>query len=271
MGSPAMIFQNGHLPSGGCYLFSYPRSGSNWLFSALTYLLGAVKAEARIGPEIYPVTYGETGPETFWIQAATEWSGDRPLLIKSHETAEIFRSLYPAGKAMYLLRDGRDALLSYYFYQQAFMVNPGNKTVFPTGRRQQDLGAVSGNEVRFDADSYAAFLRTHGRDWVRHVQGWPAVPGVLLVRYESLQQSFESELARIVEYLALPAVRTVAEVREEYVEHTRGLLTGDNRAFHRKGVVGDWKNHLDERIRQALKDELGETLVQLGYESSEDW
>ncbi len=266
-----MIFQNHHLPPGGCYLFSYPRSGSNWLFSALTYLFDAVKAEARIGPEIYPVTYGEIGPETFWIQAAAGWSWDRPLLIKSHETVEIFQSLYPAGKAIYLLRDGRDALLSYYFYQQAFMVNPGNKTVFPTGRRQQDLGAVSDNEVRFDADRYVAFLQTHARDWVRHAQTWPSVPGVLLVRYEALQQNFEPELTRIVDYLALPAVHPVPEVREEYVEHARGLLTGDNRAFHRKGIVGDWKNHLDERICQALKEELSETLVQLGYESGEDW
>ena len=89
----------------------------------------------------------------------------------------------------------------------------------------------------------------------------------LAVRYEVLKSDFEGELARIADYLALPTVRTVAEVREEYVEHTRGLLQGDNRSFHRKGIVGDWQNYADERIRRTLEAEIGETLAAFGYGS----
>lgn len=266
-----MFFQDHRLPDTGFYMFSYPRSGSNWLFSALIYLFGGIKAEARIPAELYLHTYGEVGPESFWIQAAEEWRRDRPLVIKSHESIETVGALYPEGKKIYLLRDGRDVLISYYFYQQAFITNPQNKTVFATGRQKQDLGAVSGNAVAFEPEKYAEFLKTHASEWVRHVRTWPLVPGILTVRYETLKQDFEHELTRIASYLALPPVHSLSEVREEYVEHSRSLLTGDNRAFHRKGIVGDWKNYCDESIRGVLKAELGETLVLLGYESGLDW
>ena len=175
------------------------------------------------------------------------------------------RRLYPPGKKIYLLRDGRDALISYYFYHQAFMETPTNKTAARVGRWQQDRTAVSGNDVRFDPSDYAVFLQKHARDWAQHTREWLAQPDVLPVRYEALKGDFGAELRRIVDYLALPAVRTVSEVCEEYVEHTRGLLRGDNRSFHRKGIVGDWQNHADERICGVLESEIGETLAALGY------
>ena len=266
-----MSFEGARLPPASFYLFSYPRSGSNWLLSALTYLLGGIKAEARIPPELYPHTHGEIGPESFWIQAAEAQQEGRPLVIKSHESAEMVRALYPEGKKIYLLRDGRDVLISYYFYHQAFIANPRNKTVFPTGRRKQDLGAVSGNAVTFEPEKYAEFLQAHASEWARHVRDWLLVPGILTVRFETLKQDFERELSRIAGYLALPPTHGVREVWEEYVEHSRSLLTGDNRAFHRKGIVGDWRNYCDESIREILKAELGETLILLGYESGLDW
>lgn len=266
-----MIFHDGRLVPQGCYLFSYPRSGSNWLFSALAYLVGGVKAEARMGGDMYAHRYGEVGPDSFWVQAAREWPGDCPLLIKSHDRVETVRALYPEGKKISLLRDGRDALLSYYFFHQAFVANPTNKTVTPAGRRQQDLAALSGNDVRFDAADYAAFLRVHGPQWAEYTRGWAGATDALTVRYETLQADFEGELTRIVDTLDLPTVCTVREVREEYVEHARTLLQGDNRSFHRKGIVGDWKNYYDPSVRAVLHETIGDTLREVGYETGSDW
>lgn len=263
-----MISQDRPLPATASYLFSYPRSGSNWLFSALTYLLGGIKAEARMGADMYPYTYGKVGPDSFWIQAEHEWRVDCPLLVKSHDHVETVRALYPDGKKIHLLRDGRDALLSYYFFRQAFVSNPCNKTVYAVGRRGQDLAAVSGNHVGFDPEDYVAFLRLHAPDWARHARGWLAAPDVLTIRYEALQVDFERELTRISDELDLPTVCTVREVREEYVEHTRTLLQGDNHAFHRKGIVGDWKNYCNETIQGVLEAEIGETLRAAGYDTA---
>ncbi len=104
-----------------------------------------------------------------------------------------------------------------------------------------------------------------------HVQSWLPAPGVLVLRYEALQADFEGALRRLVDFLSLPTLRSLAEVQEEYVDQTRNLLTGDNRAFHRKGIVGDWKNYCDDEVREVLKNELGETLIELGYEQGLDW
>lgn len=270
-GSAKAIWSDGHLTPSGFYLFSYPRSGSNWLFNALAYLLGAIKAEARMGAELYPHAYGEAGPSTFWIQAAAEWRGDCPILIKSHDSLETADAIYPAGKKMYLLRDGRDALLSYYFFQRAFVMNPTNKTVFPVGSEGQDLSAVSGNDVRFHPAEYAGFLRSHAPAWAKHARTWTVAPGVLQLRYETLLGDFEGELARIAAFVDLPHVRSVREVRQEYVENARKLFTGDNHCVHRKGAAGDWRNYAGDGIHAILKEELGDALIALGYEADMEW
>ena len=265
------IFGGEQVPPAAFYLFSYPRSGSNWLFSSLAYLFGGIKAEARMGTEAYPVAYGRIGPGSFWIQAAAKLTGDRPLLVKSHEHVETVNALYPDAKRIYLLRDGRDALISYYFFQKVFVKNPKNKTVLAVGRRQQDRSAVASNDARFDPEEYAEFLRHHARAWAQHAQTWLTVPGIFALHYEALKEDFVREITRVIDYVALPPLCTLDELREEYVEHTKSLLNGDNRAFHRKGIVGDWKNYCDERIRAILKAEIGETLLALGYERGMDW
>jgi hypothetical protein len=270
-GDAKMLWSDGRLTPSGFYLFSYPRSGSNWIFNALAYLLGAMKAEARMGEELYPHAYGETGPSTFWIQTAAEWRGDRPIVIKSHDTLEVAEAIYPAGKKMYLLRDGRDALLSYYFFQRAFVVNPTNKTIFPVGSQGQDLGAVSGNDVRFDPAGYAGFLRSHAPAWAEHARNWSVAHGVLQLRYETLLSDFQGELARIAAFVDLPHVRSIREVSQEYVENARNLFTGDNHSVHRKGAAGDWRNYAGDGIHAILKEELGDALIALGYEADMQW
>ena len=264
-------FAGEQVPPAAFYLFSYPRSGSNWLFSSLIYLFGGIKAEARIGPDPYPITYGKIGPESFWIQAAIECTGDHPLLVKSHDRPEIVEAIYPAAKRIYLLRDGRDALISYYFFEKALMKSPEKKTVLAVGRQRQDRSAITSNDVRFDPEEYVAFLRQHGRAWAQHAQSWMAVPGIFALRYEALKEDFEREITRIASFVDLPPLCTMQELREEYVEHAKSLLRGDNRAFHRKGVVGDWRNYCDGNIREILKSEIGDTLIALNYEKSNDW
>ena len=43
------------------------------------------------------------------------------------------------------------------------------------------------------------------------------------------------------------------------------------KSHYRKGTPGDWENHLNEEHRQRFKDEFGDLLIRLGYESDHAW
>jgi hypothetical protein len=68
------------------------------------------------------------------------------------------------------------------------------------------------------------------------------------------------------------AISAVLE-RKSFARLAGGRKKGqeDVNSHYRKGTPGDWKNHFSaEHIRQ-FKDQYGDLLIKLGYESSPDW
>lgn len=59
--------------------------------------------------------------------------------------------------------------------------------------------------------------------------------------------------------------------------HFRRLAEGrkqgqeDKKSHFRKGVAGDWKNHFTPKATDVFKERFGDKLIQLGYESNNDW
>jgi hypothetical protein len=51
----------------------------------------------------------------------------------------------------------------------------------------------------------------------------------------------------------------------------RSLGQEDVKSHYRKGVSGDWKNHLKEEHIKLFKEKYNELLIKLGYESNADW
>lgn len=266
-------FQEGCLPLNSFYLVSYPRSGSNWFLAAMTYVAGGVKAEAYLSHELYPHRLGALAEEKgFWVRTATPWLGPPcPLIIKTHAGVDEMTTGFPKGRVVFLMRDPRDALLSYYFFTQAFVgaKTSVEKTVFAVGPNGRDHGAESRREVKFDPGEYAMFLAGNVQDWLAHTRSWLATPGVFLVRYESLKIEFERELQRWLWAFGLPAAQSMAETRRAYVDDFVELLNGNPRAFHRKGIIGDWRTHAaDSRVRDAIETHLNQgVLEEFGYRS----
>jgi len=53
-------------------------------------------------------------------------------------------------------------------------------------------------------------------------------------------------------------------------EHLRRAV--DFRPLFRKGVVGDWRNHLSrQEAKDIVKEMAGDLLVELGYETGHGW
>jgi hypothetical protein len=159
-------------------------------------------------------------------------------------------------RTIYVVRDGRDVLVSRYFYEVHWALAEGNRR------------------------SHARFIEAELTQpalakvtWQGHVDAWLDEPHdrVATVRYEDLVESVEDTLAPVFEqltgvetdreYLRLAASRF--EFRRMADQAKRGVNQGP---YMRKGVAGDWRNHFSEEASGVFDLHAGETLRRLGYE-----
>lgn len=249
------------LPEKSFYLASYPRSGNTWMMYSLSMLFSAIRGEARSSFDLYPFCYETSGE--FYFRAESEIDSSRPLIIKTHEAHDIYKEIYPARKSIYVYRDGRDVLLSYYFFKKMF-ASPGDIVLERVGRRH-DLASRTAKPVEFDAKEFSVFLRSHSSEWISHVVGWLEDRNIFAVRYEGLHDDFSAILAEIVQYLDIDPVVSIESVYQTYVEEFRKYFANSNRNFFRKGVTGDWRNYFTDEHVTIFFEMTGDLLGSIGY------
>ena len=235
------------------FLASYPRSGSTWLRFLLTHALGYETDYENIRRMIPPV-----GRQS---QARARLP-DGGRLIKSHERRD-----FPHGgrcrRAVYLLRDGRDVAVSYYFFSQR-------------------NGRYEGSFADFLRLFLAGHLDGYG-PWQVHVRSWLDSPladsgDLLVIRYEDMLSDPEVNLARAVEFLGVAAdperLRAAVEAhrfermrkRSSVSPRVRSTAVRDDIPIVRKGTAGDWRNHFDAEAQELFTAHAGDVLERCGYD-----
>jgi len=240
------------------YIISYPRSGNTWVVNTLREYLGAQRAE------LVPSVYG--GDEllingVLHVKTAGPFSEDLPVGVKSHmHRGEFERKNLPHSRILYLLRDVRDVMTSYYFYINGFL--------------KKDADRVE----NFSASHFQKHLKKRLPEYRDHVNGWlEKYKGQLfVVRYEDLKSDYIGTLKHVRSFLELENIASEEEVKHKYVDNFRQqdnfttVLQGNNMDFYRKGVVGDWENYFTDQHIDTVKKIAGKLLVKLGYEAGLD-
>jgi hypothetical protein len=240
------------------FIGEYPKSGLTWL-RFLTY--EALTKRLANWPDVN--------------RAIMDRSYAAPLLSGGHRvipTHEPYRSNY--RKAVYLVRDARDVVLSEYPFLKA-------------------LGLFNGDFDAFLREFVAGRLNAYGA-WHNHVTSWldAADSGkvdLLVVRYEDMRANTEGKLTEIVRFYGEdpdPAViRTAVEnntlekmrAKEDATRRTapapgkvplRKMQDGPDNRFVREGKVGGWRARLTEEQIQLLEKHAGAVLQRLGYPPS---
>jgi hypothetical protein len=101
-------------------------------------------------------------------------------------------------------------------------------------------------------------------DWVDH--------GACVVKFERLvgplgggtRQSQQNEILRIAAYLGIRLDTATVEAIAANIYYRKS-------ATFRKGIVGDWRNHMTSEHKGAFKRVAGSLLLDLGYETDHDW
>ena len=221
------------------YLVSYPRSGSTWLRCMLTTLVH--------GTEVTPELVAATVPDVHRSDRTRPRHLD-PLVVKSHTP---FVDI-PA-KVVYLVRDGRDAIMSFHSLQ------------------------VKQHRAPADRDPRLLFF---GDDawpcpWHQHVAGWldglaAREPGRhLVVRYEDVLAEPARHLEAVARLAGLPvatvdverAVRLNTRPELETVER----MSGAGSLNHLGTARADWRDVLAPDDRRRYEAVAGAALARLGY------
>jgi len=237
------------------FLVSYPRSGNTWTRFLVCNLLNPedpvnfANLESRI-PEIYDVT------------DRVLRSFPRPRIIKSHES---FDPRYK--KIVYIVRDPRDVVLSYYEFQlkRRVITEDCSLEAFIPRFMESEFEPKTGS-------------------WRDHVVSWVATRGgqknFLLLRYEDMLARTQEESTKIANFLGLDsspdriaravtlssADRMRKLEREQSRQWKETKKTRQDKPFVRKAASGGWKASLPEACVAQLESAWGDVMRSVGYE-----
>lgn len=283
-----MLNENiGQLTESDVVCTSFPNSGSS--------LLGNMLLELGIN---YVEGYQErlcAGSRTeivdpYWRERWQTLSQKEALLdrsvnmrvVKTHFLREPL-SHSRCRKAILLVRDPRDAVLSYYHWLMGFSEAP------------QSFSQFLANDVSFASE-------TPLRGWLRHYRSWVGVDNcwdMLVVTYENLKFYPRHELERVLNFLGIPRsskeivhavdassfararAREDSEIKKQSTIERRSLETlttfepappsahlGDVSAssfIFRKGLVGEWRSAFKAWQLNELHHEAANELYETGY------
>jgi hypothetical protein len=235
-------------------LVSYPRSGNTWCRFLIANLV-------RPGARVDFANIESIVPDSHAVPNRKLARYPDPRIVKSHKPfTPRFR------RVLYLVRDPRDVVVSYYYYQL----------------RRGLIGADLTMEA-FAARFVAGGVDAYGT-WQEHVGGWLGArggrAGLLLVRYEDLRERPLEELARIAAFAGLAAghedltravgaasLRRMQQAERTSIHRWRTERRYDPaQPFVRRGAAGGWRHELDPGSARRIEAAWAEAMTPLGYD-----
>lgn len=225
-------------------LTEYPKSGGSWITSLIGEALHIPRRDIYMRPgfDLFDTTnhpwYKNGAPLDFPVRS----------VIKSHElpgsTLIDFEANY-----LHLVRDGRDVIVSRWFFDKDFLVKNGITASF---------------DKNFDD-----YVEEKAAEWSAYVLAW-AGTGTSTIRYEDFLSAPEAALGSVIEKISgIRFPQTALEdvvamyTREKFAESLS--KTFKHNTFVRKGVAGDWAKHFSQRNSDCFASVAGNAMALLGY------
>lgn len=189
----------------------------------------------------------------------SKWCGDGIKAVgeKTPNNANFFSSLlqlFPQAKFIYIVRDIRDVIVSGWFFNLAI----------DSDRTLENFSSLH---------HYAVHIAQH---WVQEVAEARKFIDLhqsqaTLIKYEDLWNSPETNARRLLQFIGVQDTNELVEFCLKSTDFSN-LSGGRNRgtenrgSFYRKGIIGDWKNHLEQETLLEIEMYCGAMLDHLGYE-----
>jgi hypothetical protein len=235
------------------FIVGYPKSGNTWFQNLIS---GAIYGfDPRFTP---PMLVHDLVPDIDYLKISSRKYYRRyatPMFFKSHALPCVeFR------RVVYLLRDGRDAMVSYHHYRKA-------------------IDGVDYDFLKFVSPE----TKLHPCGWAEHVNEWTRNPygaQMIVIRYEDLLRQPVKELERFSEFANIRRSKehltAIAEAASFFnlrrKEERLGFGYGrpdqkfpPGRFFFRRGMAGSYKDEMPPEVLERFLESAGETLRRHGY------
>lgn len=238
------------------FLISFPKSGNTWVRFLLANLLKEENEEItlkNIGnyvPDIYVADQREN--------VSNKNSLFNSLTFKFLKTHDPYYKIYKDKKVIYIVRDGRDALNSYYYYLQS-------RTQEKISLKDLILGKKGGE--------YGI--------WSSHVIGWleGKCEKKLIVKYEDILKDAYSEVKKFLSFVSIEldenkiksailnsSFEKLKDKEEKYGGINKiDIEKEDKVPFFRKGQKGDWKNNFTSEDEELFWKIHGKVMKTFNY------
>lgn len=221
----------------------------------------------------------------FFLERMAKMSGKRIVGDKSPNTfvhgqaVEYMHAIYPDGKLIYIMRDGRDAVLSQRlrhfieFPQRLGRVDRKIRDDYlqdPEPFLRHERSIFSAGEIRRRAEM-----------WDQNVVETVEIGQTLLgeqfttIRFEDLLENPYQQVSRIWEFLGAHPQDLENEIQEE-LDHNpvSDWQEGKTKTQMKRpayGRTGNWRELFTAKDCEAFKAVAGDSLVRFGYEPDLDW
>jgi hypothetical protein len=212
------------------WIASYPRSGNHFFRTLLNRLYGI----ETLQPGLLTTELDRWLADT---AASSQWH-----YYKTHDL--------PRGDgqpAFYLLRDGRDALVSYAWFVLQVQQKREAEEITPVEFRQTLKELIRGDHAQYG-------------NWSSNVRAWGRQPNTVLVRYEDLVRSPREVVERAVAALGL-SLRT----RPDAVIPTFEQMRSQRPKMVRRGKVGSWEDEFPPELLPLFWERHAAVMHEFGY------
>jgi hypothetical protein len=228
------------------FIVAYPKSGATWFQNLIAGAIYGV--DTKFSP---PALVHDLTPDVHYSRYYRRYA--TPMFFKSHALpCPQYR------RVVYLLRDGRDVMVSYHHYREVI-----DKT------KIDFLEFVSPETDLFPCH------------WRQHVDAWtenPHAAHILVIKYEDLICEPLKQLERFCGFAgiarepnhlhAVVQANAFHNLREK--EAQMGFGRPDHAVetgpfFFRRGVVGSYKDEMPPDVSRVFLNQAGNTLQRCGY------
>lgn len=210
------------------WLASYPRSGSSFMgralnaagFDMLSLYNDGMIDETTVNRKVEAVDFPIFDND------------DTTYFCKTHGIQSDNRA------SVYLVRDGRDALVSYAHYAIDFQ---GETLSF----EDMLIRLIIGDNYQYP-------------NWSFHVMAYLArEKRTLVIRYEDMVENITAQVQRVSQFLGLAI--------PENVQVDFDKLHADNPKFYRRGIAGNWRNEMSEELQRLFWNNHSKAMQMAGY------